>query len=194
MSSSLCSLMICIYFAVQIVLSAETFEGPKSPTQWPTWINQITEQRTKDLKSIKYNGSIMEVPAISWTQSTFIQPQMHGYDQYFYDGVTTHTYTLDRWLTDLKDRYGGIDSFLFWVTYTNIGADDRNQFDLNYAIPGGVQAIKSFIDYMHQQDPPIYVLFPYNPWDQGTRYLGKPDYQYMAQFLSETGGDGFNGD
>eukprot|EP01084_Bolivina_argentea_P290188 498398_1 len=136
----------------------------------------------------------MEVPAISWTQSTFIQPQMHGYDQYFYDGVTTHTYTLDRWLTDLKDRYGGIDSFLFWVTYTNIGADDRNQFDLNYAIPGGVQAIKSFIDYMHQQDPPIYVLFPYNPWDQGTRYLGKPDYQYMAQFLAETGGDGFNGD
>ena len=40
---------------------------------------------------------------------------MHPYDQFFYD-VSTHNYTVDRFLADLTKRYGGIDALLMWPT------------------------------------------------------------------------------
>ena len=43
--------------------------------------------------------------------------------RYLFDG----TWTVDRYLNDLKQRYGGIDSVLLWPTYTNIGIDDRTR-------------------------------------------------------------------
>eukprot|EP01084_Bolivina_argentea_P155346 270717_1 len=107
-------LLIC--FIINRSCATETIYGPSSPTEWHSWINNITEQRTKDLQSINYNGSIYTIKDLQWTQSSFIQPQMHGYDQYFYD-IKTHSYTFDKWLNYLKQTYGGVDAFLFWVTY-----------------------------------------------------------------------------
>lgn len=43
--------------------------------------------------------------------------------RYLFDG----TWTVERYLKDLKNRYGGIDSVLLWPTYTNIGIDDRSR-------------------------------------------------------------------
>jgi hypothetical protein len=45
----------------------------------------------------------------------------HALGRYLFDGA----WTVDRYLDDLKQRYGGIDSVLIWPTYTNIGIDDR---------------------------------------------------------------------
>ena len=45
----------------------------------------------------------------------------HAMGRYLFDGA----WTVDRYLDDLKNRYGGIDSVLIWPTYTNIGIDDR---------------------------------------------------------------------
>ena len=160
-----CILSVALLISLAVAKSGETIDAPSSPQQWQSWIQKITAQRTKDLQSVQYNGSIYSVPELDWTQSSFIQPQMHGYDAYFYD-VGTHSYTLDKWIEDLDTRYGGIDAFLFWVTYTNIGADDRNQFDLMRAVPGGVAALREMVDHMHSKYD-IKVLFPYNPWDQG---------------------------
>jgi iron(II)-dependent oxidoreductase len=42
---------------------------------------------------------------------------------------------VDRWLDFLEEEHGGIDSVLLWPTYTNIGADDRNQFELVESLP-----------------------------------------------------------
>ena len=56
---------------------------------------------------------------------------------------------------------------LLWPTYTNIGVDDRSQFDLFVAMPGGLSAVKNVVDQLHAHG--IKVLLPYNPWDRGTR-------------------------
>ena len=61
--------------------------------------------------------------------ASYIPAQMHPYDRFFYD-PETGSYTVDRFLDDLEARCGGVDAILMWPTYTNIGADDRNQFDL----------------------------------------------------------------
>jgi hypothetical protein len=40
---------------------------------------------------------------MQWTQQSYIQPQSHPYDRFFYDPVKGE-YTIDRFLDDLKVR------------------------------------------------------------------------------------------
>ena len=42
----------------------------------------------------------------------------------------SNRWTPDRLLDDYEQRYGGIDAVLLWQGYPNMGADDRNAFDL----------------------------------------------------------------
>lgn len=48
-----------------------------------------------------------------------------SHDRYLYDEITAK-YTVSKYLTELQNRYGGIDSVLIWPTYPNIGIDNRN--------------------------------------------------------------------
>jgi hypothetical protein len=57
------------------------------------------------------DDSRYDLPALKWTQSSFFQPHMMAHDRYFYDPVA-HRYTVDRYLDDLRKRYGGIDAVL----------------------------------------------------------------------------------
>ena len=38
---------------------------------------------------------------------------------------------------------------LIWPTYTNIGIDDRNQYDMIRSMPGGIAGIKKLVDEFH---------------------------------------------
>ena len=69
--SSLCAILLATC-SIVCSKSGETFDGPSSPSDWQSWIDGITAQRTKDLSSINYNGSIFDVPDLDWTQSSFI--------------------------------------------------------------------------------------------------------------------------
>lgn len=40
----------------------------------------------------------------------------------------------------------------------------------------------------------VSVLFPYNPWDSGTRDEGESDCTALTSLLKDCGADGFNGD
>jgi hypothetical protein len=133
------------------------------------WHVQMLAWRTDCIKEIKYNGSIYDEPKLSWTQQNWISPQMHAYDQSFYN-ITTHSYSVQAYLDDVTKRYGGVDEILIWPTYTNIGIDDRNQFDLIRSMPGGVPAIKKMVQELH--DAGVKALWPYNPWDFGTHRPG----------------------
>ena len=135
------------------------------PDGFEPWLASLKAWRVSCRKELAYNDSVYDVPSLRWARTAYIQPQMHPYDRYFYEPAAG--YTVDRWLADLDERYGGIDSALVWPTYTNIGLDDRNQFDLIRAMPGGVPAIRAFVDRLHAKG--VKVLWPYNPWDTGTR-------------------------
>ena len=64
--------------------------------------------------------------------------EVQGYERFLYDEA--RGYTVGRYLSDVKARYGGVDAVLLWPTYTNLGLDDRNQVDmpapLSASIPG----------------------------------------------------------
>ena len=162
-----------------------------SPQEHLQWLADVTHWRNERRIRIGYNGSRYEMPALKWTQSSFMQPQMMVQDRYFYDPVAGK-YTVDRYLDDLQKRYGGIDAVLIWPTYPNMGIDDRNQHDLIRCMPGGVASVKQMIADFHKRG--VRVLFPMMMWDQGTREPGEPWPQAIASLMAEVGADGINGD
>jgi len=140
---------------------------------------------------VGYDGSRYDAPALRWTQSSFIQPQAMVEDRYLYDPAAGK-YTVDRYLADVDQRYGGIDSILLWPVYPNLGIDDRNQLDMIIAMPGGIDGVKQMIADFHRHG--VRVLFPMNMWDQGTHDPDKPWPQAIAELMAEIGADGINGD
>ncbi|MGH9396464.1 MAG: formylglycine-generating enzyme family protein [Terriglobia bacterium] len=165
--------------------------APVSVDVWKSWLDDVRHWRMEHLIRIGYDGAQYARPELQWTQKAFIQPQMMAHDRYFYDPVAGK-YTVGRYLDDLNQRYGGIDSVLIWPTYPNIGIDNRNQFDLIRDMPGGIAGLRAMVAEFHRRG--VRVLFPYNPWDQGTRAEGAPDWQTIAHLMAAIGADGINGD
>jgi hypothetical protein len=63
---------------------------------------------------------------------------------------TNPTRQVDRYVEDLRERYGGVSSVLWWPTYPNIGVDNRNQFDMMRFLPGGVPGVRALVDGFHR--------------------------------------------
>jgi gamma-glutamyl hercynylcysteine S-oxide synthase len=170
---------------------ARAGQKPVPVTTWQQWLADIKHYREERLIRAGYRSHQYDRPELRWTQSSFIQPQMMIEDRYFYDPAAGR-YTVGRYLDDLDHRYGGIDSVLIWHTYTNIGVDDRNQYDLLRDLRGGIQGLKGMIADFHRRG--VRVLFPVMLWDQGTRDEGVPNWVATARLLAEVGADGVNGD
>jgi formylglycine-generating enzyme required for sulfatase activity len=164
---------------------------PCSPFSHEEWLADITHWRAERLIRVGYDGSRYDMPALRWTQSSFIQPQMMVHDRYFYDPVSGK-YTVDRYLDDLEKRYGGIDAVLIWATYPNMGIDDRNQHDMVRSMPGGIAGLKQMVADFHRRG--VRVLFPMMMWDEGTRDPGASWPDAIAAFMKEINADGINGD
>ena len=73
-------------------------------------------------------------------------------------------------------------------------SDCQNQFDFFRTMPGGLDGVRKVT--MDLKAVGIRVLWPYNPWDTGTRREegGRSDEETIALLLKQTAGDGFNGD
>ncbi len=164
---------------------------PCSEEQLDAWRKDAEHWRAERRSRSGLDGAEYARPALSWTQSSFVQPQMMAHDRYFYDPVARR-YTVDRYLDDLGRRYGLIDSVLVWPTYPNLGIDDRNQYDLFNDLPGGLAGIRRFVADFHARG--VKVLFPVMPWDGGTREVAAPLAEAMVAEVAAAGADGINGD
>ena len=156
-----------------------------------SWLAAMTAWRHEHLIRMGYDDAEYSRTEFDWTQRNFVHAQMMVEDRYFYDPGSGR-YTVDRYLDDLEQRFGGIDSVLIWYVYPNIGIDDRNQTDLASDLPGGLAGLKQAIDDFHRRD--VKVFLPTMPWDNGTRDAGMPDWQAVAELAAEVGADGVNGD
>ena len=56
------------------------------------WLKDVGHWRAERKIRIGYDGSRYENPALRWTQSSFMQPQMMVQDRYFYDPVAGQIY------------------------------------------------------------------------------------------------------
>jgi len=155
------------------------------------WIAELRDWRREHLARIGFDDANYRRPELQWAQRNFVHAQMMCEDRYFYDPVEGK-YTVDRYLDDLEQRFGGLDSVLIWYVYPNIGIDDRNQFDMAADLPGGIEGLKSAVDDFHRRG--VRVFLPTMPWDHGTRDQGEPDWKAVAKVVKAVGADGINGD
>ncbi len=170
------------------------WEGPAIiclPNIHEHWLADIQHWRAERRIRIAFDPSRYAMPALQWTQSSFIQPQMMVQDRYFYDPATQR-YTVDRYLDDLERRYGGIDAVLVWATYPNMGIDSRNQLQMVESMPGGMEGVRQMVADFHRRG--VRVLFPMMMWDEGTNPPSQPWPQALAALMKQIGADGINGD
>jgi iron(II)-dependent oxidoreductase len=165
--------------------------GPDTPANAPAWLAAMQAYRIQQAALLHYDDSVYKFAPLNWTQHNPIQPQAMAHDRYFYD-VTTGTYTVGKYLGDVRTRYGGIDSILLWPTYPNMGVDSRNQDQLIRDMPGFPNGVKQMIADFHKNG--VKVLFPYNPWDIGTHDPGGAWSEVLPKTMAEIGADGMNGD
>ena len=166
-------------------------QGGCPPFVHVNWLSDLQHWRTERLIRIAYDPSRYELPALRWTQSSFIQPQMMVQDRYFYDPVAGR-YTVDRYVDDLEKRYGGIDAVLVWATYPNMGVDDRDQLQMVESMPGGVEGVRQMVADFHRRG--VQVLFPMMMWDEGTHAPEQPWPDAIAALMKQIDADGINGD
>jgi hypothetical protein len=62
-------------------------DGPVQPQDFAKWLTDMKRWRHEQRVRIGYDGSEYDRPALKWTQSSFMQPQMMVEDRYFYDSV-----------------------------------------------------------------------------------------------------------
>jgi formylglycine-generating enzyme required for sulfatase activity len=169
----------------------ELFAGPYKVSVHDAWLDTMVQWRNNERVKLNYNNSEYRRSEFSWLKNTFIYVQMMAYDRYFYD-PDARKYTVDRYLNDLKKRYGGIDAVLIWPTYPNIGIDNRNQYDLLADMPGGIEGIKQMIlDFKRRG---VRVFFPIMFWDHGTRKIALSMPAALMEEMKSIGADGMNGD
>jgi formylglycine-generating enzyme required for sulfatase activity len=169
----------------------EQFPGPPAKTDTAAWLKELKQYREERRVRAGLSGEMYDRPEFGWAQSSFMQPQSMVEDRYFYDAAARR-YTVDRFLADLDQRYGGIDSVLLWPVYPNIGIDNRNQFDLLRDMPGGTAGLREMVAEFHRRG--VRVLFPHMPWDVGSRAEPRGFPETLAALMKEIGADGVNGD
>ena len=194
-------------YKVSHALTGPYLPTPGRPLGWPfqemgrwrvnatadadEWVRGFTEWRTEHLIRIGFDPSLYENPDLEWAQRNFVHVLTMVEDRYFYD-ANTGRYTVDRYLDDLEERFGQIDSVLLWYIYPNIGVDDRSQFDLAHDLPGGVEGLRGVVADFHRRG--IKVMLPTMPWDNGTNPAGNSDWERIMELAAATGADGVNGD
>jgi formylglycine-generating enzyme required for sulfatase activity len=174
-----------------LVFNAEQVAGPDKPEDTAAWLAAVRQWRTDEHAKIKYDPAAYQRPELAWAQRNPIQPQVMVEDRFLFD-VRTGKYTVDRYLSDVRNRYGGIDSVLIWPTYPNIGVDNRNTEDLFRAMPGGWPGVGRMVADFHRAG--VRVLFPIMVWDLGTRDPGATWGQILPALMAQAGADGMNGD
>lgn len=155
------------------------------------WLRDLKAWRAERLTRMGYDDAEYRRPEFAWAQRNFISPQVMVEERTLLDPVTNR-WTVDKYLDDLNQRYGGIDSVLLWPVYPNIGIDNRNQWDLTRDLPGGTAALRHAVEQFHRRN--VKVLLPTMAWDNGTRDPGVPHWTATAELMAEAGVDGVNGD
>jgi formylglycine-generating enzyme required for sulfatase activity len=169
----------------------ELFKGPADVSGYSHWLKNLIAWRKAERNRLQYHDSVYLRPELKWRKKSFIYAQVMAQDRYLYDPVS-RKYTVDHYLRDVENRYGGLDIVLIWPTYPNMGIDNRNQFDWLADMPGGLEGVHGMIADFHKSG--VRVFFPIMFWDGGTRDIGLPMPVALIKEMKEIGADGLNGD
>jgi len=161
--------------------------APSDPAQWPAWRDQLAWWRAETRDKLAYDDSLYRRSDFSWVPSCYSCCFVMMCDQLFYS-PDEGRYTIESFLREGDEEFGGYDAVVLWHAYPRIGFDERNQFDFYRDMPGGLDGLRGLSRAFHQRG--IKVFVDYNPWDTGTRREGTSDTEALADLVKAVEADG----
>ncbi len=164
---------------VEYHLYADEYRG-----EWQNGLRLMFRDRwLYDLES--FNDSLYHRPDLQWIRHDYIIGLQFAWNKAFYDWKSGQ-YTLDVFLKQGMELFGGYDVVGLWPTWPRLGVDERNQWDLFADMPGGLEQIRRLSGDMKARGTRFFIC--YNPWDESTRT--EDPYSGMARLIGDTDADG----
>jgi formylglycine-generating enzyme required for sulfatase activity len=116
----------------------------------------------------------------------FIETKAFLFDDRLYDRAAGR-WRVDEFLDRGEKEFGGYDQVIIWQSYPRLGIDERNQFDCYRNLPGGLAAVREWVETCRRRG--VRSVVTYNPWDRHTRGGGE-HFGELAALLEATGADG----
>lgn len=142
----------------------------------------------------KFDNTLYEREDLKWVRHMYVGHFTQYWNNYVYDTVK-EKYILDDFDSLTRKYFGGNDHYMVWCGWPVIGLDQRNQFDLTRALPGGIAKQKEMTDRYKKMGTRVFTHF--NPWDLpaskeallgGTNYENSPET--VSKICSEAGYSG----
>ena len=165
-------------------MNAHYIAGPQDTFERGGWLRCVRQYRM-DVRS-GLDLSIYDREDLGWVAKTFTCHFTFMYDRSFYN--PTKGYTVEEFLADGRQEFGGYDAVLLWQGYPRLGFDERNQFDYYRDMPGGLEGLAEVVKKFHEHG--VKVFIDYNPWDTGTRREEKSDDEALAELVAAIDADG----
>lgn len=162
-------------------------KAPSDPSEWPVFRKALEKWRQAKRQQLDYNGSLYLRPDFAWVPSCYCCCFIMMCDQSFYN-PRLGQYTVESFLDEGIEQFGGFDSVVLWHAYPRIGVDDRNQFDFYRDMPGGLPGLRELVGTFHKRN--VRVFIDYNPWDTGTRREQVSDIDALVSLIEATDADG----
>ena len=121
------------------------------------------ERKLYDLPSDKkFDNTLYKREDLEWVRHNYVGHFTQFWNSYVYD-TEKEEYVLDKF-HDLSEKYfGGNDHYMVWCGWPVLGLDQRNQFDMTRALPGGLDKQKEIANHYKEKGTSIFTHF--NPWD-----------------------------
>jgi formylglycine-generating enzyme required for sulfatase activity len=166
--------------SVTYTLWADIYTG-----NWQEGLRLIFQDRLLYDINGTFDNTLFERDDLKWIRHTYAMHLMMNWDHQYYD-AKDGVFHMEEFLEKGKKLYGGDDVIGIWPNWPMLGLDQRNQWDLYRALPGGTQKIKKLAELCRSNGTKLFIS--YNPWDESTR--NEDHHSGMSDMIEKTTADG----
>jgi len=120
-----------------------------------------------DVEPGTFDNWMYERADLKWVRKGFVGHFISAWHNYFYDGEKGK-YTYFDFDHNIQKLFGGNDVMVLWSGFPVLGLDQRNQWDLMRALPGGVEQIRKISSQGLKEG--MHLMTNYKPWDLPASY------------------------
>ncbi len=138
---------------------------------WQEGLRRVFQERMLyDVEPGEFDNSIFEREDLKWIRNSWVTHFVQVWHSNFYNR-DEQKYTLLDFQEKAKKLYGGDDNIILWHGFPMLGMDQRNQWDMFRALPGGIEVVREMADELSKNGTGL--MTAYMPWDlpAGTEQL-----------------------
>lgn len=153
--------------------------------EWQEGLRLMFQDRfLYDISGI-FDNTLFERADLKWIRHAYAMHLMMNWDHQYYD-ATDGAFHMEEFLKKGNKLYGGDDVIGIWPNWPMLGLDQRNQWDLYRALPGGTAKVKELAELCRNNGTKLFIS--YNPWDESTR--NEDHHAGMSDMIEKTTADG----